>query len=139
MNVFHMPLFLFFAITYNFTLSFSPGPVNLVRYRSTHKLLVMKDGSTASGYFNVGDIICVDADVFHLSADGKKFSSKGLVGTVVEIWEKCEVDPHCCCAELAHDAPFKVEFKGEKILALLGNSSWCAQFASEELRLVSNR
>ena len=29
---------------------------------------------------------------------------KGRVGTVDDAWEKCEEDPHCCCAELADEA-----------------------------------
>ena len=36
------------------------------------------------------------------------FSSLGFEGVVVDIWDKCEVDPHCCCAELAYDAPIRV-------------------------------
>lgn len=31
------------------------------------------------------------------------------VGRVSSVWEKCDVDPHCCCAELAWDAPIGVQ------------------------------
>ena len=36
---------------------------------------------------------------------------KGMQGKVVYAWEKCEVDPTCCCAELSmEDASVQVPF-----------------------------
>ena len=40
----------------------------------------------------------------------RKFNSSQFEGVVTDVWEKCEVDPHCCCAELAFDAPITVMF-----------------------------
>jgi len=54
----------------------------------------MKDNSSAT-WFNVGDRVRVIEDVMK----NKTTNLKGRIGTVVETWEKCDVDPTCCCAE----------------------------------------
>jgi len=77
----------------------------LLKYYS--RKFVHFDGSTAAGFLNIGDEVRVLHDVFHLSITGYKFSSKGMTGIIDDIWVKCEVDPHCCCAELAFDAPVR--------------------------------
>jgi len=63
------------------------------RHGSTHSLIVMRDAS-ASYWFQVGDSVRVMEDVQKAGV-----SLKGRVGTVCETWEKCDVDPTCCCAE----------------------------------------
>mmetsp|Transcript_18230 Transcript_18230/g.18295 ORF Transcript_18230/g.18295 Transcript_18230/m.18295 type:complete len:128 (+) Transcript_18230:89-472(+) len=94
--------------------------------------LVMKDASTI-GYFRIGDSVRIISDVPHRSQNGTSFCSNGFTGKVVEVWEKCEVDPHCCCAELAFDAPIQVQFTGEKVKQLMGSDEWCAHFALDEI------
>lgn len=93
----------------------------------------MRDGSTSVGFFNVGDSVRVVSQVYHKSSKGESFSSKDMEGKIVDIWEKCEVDPHCCCAELAFDAPIKVSLSGEDIRRITGEMEFVAQFANDEL------
>jgi hypothetical protein len=40
--------------------------------------------------------------------DGRDWSN--MEGVVTSTWEKCEVDPHCCCAELATEGAVRVDF-----------------------------
>lgn len=54
----------------------------------------MRDASMVTDVA-VGDRVRVKPGVM---LDGKDWG--GLEGTVAYVWEKCEVDPHCCCAEL---------------------------------------
>ena len=69
-------------------------------------VVTMRDRS-ASYWFSVGDRVRVVEDVVCSASSGfgsnnsisNKFNLKGAVGTVVETWEKCDVDPTCCCAE----------------------------------------
>ena len=58
----------------------------------------MKDNSSAN-VFGVGDRVRVVDDV-----EKAGINLKGRVGTVKETWEKCEVDPTCCCAEFVDDS-----------------------------------
>jgi len=55
--------------------------------------LTMRDRS-CSYWFSVGDTVQVIEDVLK----GPQ-NLKGRTGRVVETWEKCDVDPTCCCAE----------------------------------------
>mmetsp|Transcript_68872 Transcript_68872/g.164312 ORF Transcript_68872/g.164312 Transcript_68872/m.164312 type:complete len:167 (+) Transcript_68872:20-520(+) len=55
--------------------------------------VLMKDHSSVTE-FSANDRVEVTAE---LSTRGGAL--KGMVGTIVETWEKCEVDPICCCAE----------------------------------------
>ena len=55
--------------------------------------LSMRDRSS-SYWFSVGDRVKVVDDVYT-----KTQNLKGRTGKVVETWEKCDVDPTCCCAE----------------------------------------
>jgi hypothetical protein len=55
--------------------------------------MAMRDMS-ASYWFQVGDRVRVVEDVYKSNAN-----LKGRVGKVCETWEKCDVDPTCCCAE----------------------------------------
>lgn len=80
---------------------------------SLSSMLTMRDRSS-SYWFSVGQRVRVVEDVWR----GSSFTSpsistsistspsasqrenlKGRTGTVVETWEKCDVDPTCCCAE----------------------------------------
>jgi hypothetical protein len=54
---------------------------------------------------------------------------------VIGVWEKCVVDPHCCCAELAFDAPIEVRFEGNEYDEQ--QDSWTAFFAVDEIECVS--
>ena len=53
----------------------------------------MRDAS-ASYWFRIGDRVQVMDDVVKGGTN-----LRGICGTVVETWEKCDVDPTCCCAE----------------------------------------
>ncbi|GAB5035685.1 tssc1 [Nannochloropsis oceanica] len=55
--------------------------------------------------FSVGDKVRVEPGV---ELDGMDWG--GLEGTVTTTWVKCEVDPHCCCAELGTEGPIRVDF-----------------------------
>lgn len=67
--------------------------------------LAMRDSSSVT-WFQVGDRVRVNQGIV-----AKGMSLKGRVGVVSDAWEKCEVDPHCCCAELAEeDAAVTVSF-----------------------------
>lgn len=53
----------------------------------------MRDTS-ASYWFSVGDSVQVVEDVYKFQTN-----LRGKCGKVIEVWEKCDVDPTCCCAE----------------------------------------
>lgn len=94
----------------------------------------MRDASTASTFFSVGDKVKIVKDVWHRPQSLPSFNSFDLEGTVCEVWEKCEVDPHCCCAELAFDAPIQVRFFGNQYNSDMDN--WTAHFAMDEIQVV---
>ena len=69
-------------------------PRRLARRRT--RPVVMLDSSSSA--WRDGDRVVVATSV---RAQGRDFL--GERGTVVDSWEKCQEDPHCCCAELADD------------------------------------
>ena len=78
----------------------------------TNKNLVMRDRSS-SYWFNVGDTVQVVADDVIMSGIG---NLQGFQGTVVETWEKCDVDPTCCCAEQVDvNMAVRVEFEKKNV------------------------
>lgn len=100
--------------------------------------LTMRDRSSAN-WFRVGDTVQVIAD--HVEKSGINLQHR--VGRVTETWEKCDVDPTCCCAEQVDlGMAIRVEFSG----SLIGNghngvgvdddltgTSFSHYFAEEEL------
>ena len=111
-------------------------PIVVWQHRSMH----MRDGSTAAVYFQIGDRVKITEDVMHRPKDMPVFSSKGLEGRIKDIWEKCEVDPHCCCAELATDAPIEVEFENDLYYGSGQNGGiWTGHFAADEIQKVSDK
>ena len=91
----------------------------------------MGDHSSAT-LFQVGDTVTVVEDVMKA---GKNL--KGLSGTVIETWEKCEVDPTCCCAEwvdegLSVHVKFNVDDE-EDGNGLFANDTFIHYFAESEL------
>jgi hypothetical protein len=60
---------------------------------SSSTVLHMRD-SSAAYWFSVGDSVQVVEDVFKAERN-----LRGWRGRVVQTWEKCDVDPTCCCAE----------------------------------------
>lgn len=64
----------------------------------------MRDMSSAN-IFKIGDKVKVVSSVLKAGVE-----LKGKIGTVQETWEKCEVDPTCCCAEFV-DENFAVNVK----------------------------
>ena len=69
----------------------------------------MRDQSAATWY-KVGDSVRVVDDVYK----NRDANLKGLQGQVVDVWEKCEVDPTCCCAEqVDENMAVRVQFETE--------------------------
>lgn len=91
----------------------------------------MRDGSTAAVFFNVGDRVKIIRDVPVTNDQGLRLSTLGMEGVISEIWEKCEVDPHCCCAEQSFDAPFRVDFATMNSTST--SISFYGLFAEEEI------
>ena len=61
------------------------------RNSKERSLITIRDHS-ASYWFSPGDRIEVVEDVTKAGCN-----LKGMVGVVIEAWQKCEVDPTCCC------------------------------------------
>lgn len=62
---------------------------------------------------------------------------KGRTGVVVQAWEKCEVDPTCCCAEQVEvDLAIRVEFKGTEANANEEGVSFQFHFNEDELKQI---
>ena len=64
--------------------------------RMTRQRIVMRDSSSVT-WFKAGDRVGLKR---HVARPGPARKN----GTVADAWEKCEEDPHCCCAELAEEA-----------------------------------
>lgn len=79
---------------------------NLIRHRGK---MTMKDKSN-SYWFQVDDKVRVISSVKKANVD-----LRGRVGVVTQTWEKCDVDPTCCCAEFVDDN-FAVQVKFEEPL-----------------------
>ena len=62
------------------------------------RTILMRDSSSVT-WFKAGDRVRVAESVMSRGQD-----LRGRTGTVADAWEKCEEDPHCCCAELAEEA-----------------------------------
>jgi hypothetical protein len=92
--------------------------------------LSMVDRSSATR-FCVGDAVTVVEEV---AKAGK--SLRGLSGVVVETWEKCDVDPTCCCAEWVDESlSIRVRFAASQDAGngLFTNDSFFHYFAESEL------
>lgn len=113
------------------------NPRRLLRsYRcatGTHSngLWLMRDAS-ASYWFQVGDHVRVVEDVIKAG-----HNLKGKQGQVVETWEKCDVDPTCCCAEQVDTGmAVRVQFSndgGEE------DESYLHYFSEEELIKIEEK
>ena len=91
--------------------------------------MVMRDAS-ASYWFQVGDSVRVVAD----DVEKAGFNLQNRVGRVVETWEKCDVDPTCCCAEQVDiNMAVRVEFQGTEADETKAGTSFMHYFAEEEL------
>ena len=102
--------------------------------RQSRSHITMNDSSTASVYFQIGNKVRIVKDVIHTPTNMTSFSSYGMQGVVCNVWDKCEVDPFCCCAELAYDAPIEVRFAGSRYDP--NKDSWNAHFALDELETL---
>ena len=67
--------------------------------RITRRRTVFMRDSSSVTWFKAGDRVRVAESVMSRGKD-----LRGRTGTVADAWEKCEEDPHCCCAELAEEA-----------------------------------
>jgi hypothetical protein len=94
----------------------------------------MRDLS-ASYWFSVGDSVKVVDDV---SKAGVNLRNRQ--GTVVQTWEKCDVDPTCCCAEQVDlGMAVRVEFQGTEVDETVDGSSFYHYFAESELLKSQNQ
>lgn len=92
----------------------------------------MRDAS-ASYWFSLGDAVRVVAN----DVEKGGFNLQNRVGTVVETWEKCDVDPTCCCAEQVDiNMAVRVEFEGTEADPNSVGASFMHYFAEEELLKV---
>eukprot|EP00571_Detonula_confervacea_P001947 CAMPEP_0172321412 /NCGR_PEP_ID=MMETSP1058-20130122/43306_1 /TAXON_ID=83371 /ORGANISM="Detonula confervacea, Strain CCMP 353" /LENGTH=140 /DNA_ID=CAMNT_0013036915 /DNA_START=237 /DNA_END=659 /DNA_ORIENTATION=- len=84
--------------------------------------------------FRIGDIVTVMEDVMKA---GKNLN--GLSGKVIETWEKCDVDPTCCCAEFVDEGlAVRVRFNVDNVEMendLFANDTFIHYFAESELIL----
>mmetsp|Transcript_7966 Transcript_7966/g.11369 ORF Transcript_7966/g.11369 Transcript_7966/m.11369 type:complete len:234 (-) Transcript_7966:566-1267(-) len=88
--------------------------------------LILRDASAAN-WFTVGDTVRVTTSVYKAGGSGTgtgtgsgtsgSIDLKDRIGTVVETWEKCEVDPTCCCAEFVDEHfAVRVRFQEEEVV-----------------------
>ena len=92
--------------------------------------LTMRDRS-ASYWFQVGQGVQVVDDVTKAGSN-----LRNRIGKVVETWEKCDVDPTCCCAEQVDTGmAVRVEFQGTE-REESGGGSFYHYFAEDELEKV---
>lgn len=98
---------------------------------STAATIAMRDVS-ASYWFSVGDSVKVVDDVTKAG-----INLRHRVGKVVETWEKCDVDPTCCCAEQVDTGmAVRVEFSGTEEDETASATSFYHYFAEDELLKV---
>jgi hypothetical protein len=89
--------------------------------------MTMRDHS-ASYWFQAGDAVKVVDDVVKAGSNLRERQ-----GVVVQTWEKCDVDPTCCCAEQVDlGMAVRVEFQGSE-QATDEEGSFFHYFAEEEL------
>lgn len=119
----------------------SPLQRNKKSSLTQENLLQMRDSSCAY-WFQVGDIVRVVDDVYKRG----NINLKGKIGKVIETWEKCEVDPTCCCAEQV-DLGMAVHVRFQQTLnegpeneknSLFVQDFFVHYFAEEELIKVKN-
>lgn len=89
----------------------------------------MRDAS-ASYWFRINDRVQVIDDFIKGGV-----SLRGMQGQVVETWEKCDVDPTCCCAEQVDtNMAVRVEFSASLLTDSTDeSSSFFHYFAEDEL------
>jgi hypothetical protein len=113
---------LMLLVTGSKALSFTTQTDQLFRW-SPPAVLTMRDAFSAY-WFNAEDSVRVVDDVMEAGAN-----LNGRTGTVVQTWEKCDVDPTCCCAEQVDlGMAVHVEFQGDD-----DKESFLHFFAEEEL------
>jgi hypothetical protein len=94
--------------------------------------LILHDRS-ATAWFTTGDSVVVTEDVMK---SGENI--RGSRGRVIETWEKCEVDPTCCCAEqVDRNMAVRVEFPSSAT-STVDATTFTHYFAEAELLKVEN-
>ena len=106
---------------------------NKINRREITHLFVDHSSATV---FQIGDTVTVIEDVMKA---GK--SLRGRSGEVIETWEKCDVDPTCCCAEWVDDGlSVHVRFSAdEDSNTLFANDTFIHYFAESELVKKKNK
>ena len=76
-------------------------------YFEPHELRRLADGRSGMDCELVeGELVEVIVDVMR-AAKGVE-NARGLRGKIVDVYASCEIDPACCCNELATDATITV-------------------------------
>ena len=123
-----LPLVHGYAFTTQNRFSLKPQFKGAPSCRQQSKMLSMRDAS-ASYWFSVGDRVKVLEPVQKAG-----ISLEDRTGVVVETWEKCDVDPTCCCAEqVERDMAVRVEFMGTEADESAPDCSFQFHFAEDEL------
>jgi len=110
---------------------------HIIFNRVNRHSISMRDGSSRAVFYQIGDKVKVVENVYHSPPYNEKFNSLGLEGIVKDIWEKCEIDPHCCCAELAFDAPIEVLFNNN--LYYPDKPQWTGFYSEDEIQKVNTK
>ena len=92
---------------------------------------ISRRDASASYWFQLGDTVKVVAD----DVEKAGTNLRDRVGTVIETWEKCDVDPTCCCAEQVDvNMAVRVKFDDKDDNASSEeDTSFTYYFAEEEL------
>ena len=87
---------------------------------------ISRRDASASYWFQLGDTVKVVAD----DVEKAGTNLRDRVGTVIETWEKCDVDPTCCCAEQVDvNMAVRVEFQGTEADPTIMDQSFRHYFA----------
>mmetsp|Transcript_24491 Transcript_24491/g.27903 ORF Transcript_24491/g.27903 Transcript_24491/m.27903 type:complete len:150 (+) Transcript_24491:79-528(+) len=98
----------FFFTTSHSKLPFKRLSVSSIDSKKFRQCAITMRDRSSSYWFSTGDRVKVVNDVMKNGS-----SLNGRAGIVIESWEKCEVDPTCCCAEqVDRDLAVRVEFSG---------------------------
>jgi len=112
-----------------------PGPVGYFTEDELQRIGSVAASHQPHGYsIGEGDRVLVTSDEVLVKGQ----STRGAKGFCTQVWEICETDPACCCAENAGGWTHRVQLDGQ----LDGQLDHAAEtirhyYAEEELQLIS--
>ena len=98
---------------HKFNLPLAPEPMGLEAHMEMNMKLQHSLSDFDRHFYDQiaeGDKVVVEDDVVV-----KGCNSRGWEGTVIDVWTGCDIDPPCCCNELATDGAITVTFEREVI------------------------